>query len=622
MRDLARPAVRNRGNAWAHVALTLGTVFALVAALLVPGAPAAEAATGSGACAKHRVPATGFTDTTTTRHRTAIDCSVWWGLVEGQTATRFAPTAEVTRGQTAAMIARLLRTTGDAPATSPSAGFTDTVGHRFEADIDLLTSLGIVTGITTGRFAPDRPVSRAQMASLLVRTFAYGYDRPLAPGPVPFRDVSADDVHRGAIGRLVAADITSGVTATTFEPGRPVPRDQMASFVTRSVEILVRDGLAERPTTRPAADDAYHSRMRGAWVHLFDDTLKSRAGIRAMVDELAAADVNVIIAQVIRRQDAYYTSTVLPRTADRRIAPDVDVLAELIVAARARGIEVHAWFSVAPTWHDTYRDLPAPQGWMHTEHGLAAPESRRWVSRTVDGAWSSYLDPGVPGVRAHVAAVVRELATNYELDGIHLDYVRYESERHGYNPIALARYRAETGATGTPAPTDARWMQWRRDQTHRVIVGAREAIRASGNRVELSAAVITWGDGPATRDRAGFQRTLPYTRALQDWDGWVRRGDVDAVMPMNYFRAHDPTQARWFARWIDYEADLAHRSAAQIVPGPAGYLNRPPNVVNQVRAAMVADGAMVYSYQQPTEDSTREVWTRLAQTRWGYAPRR
>jgi uncharacterized lipoprotein YddW (UPF0748 family) len=602
--------------------MTIPLVLVLVAALVLPSATTADAALGSGACATHRVPATSFTDTATTPHRLAIDCAVWWGLVEGRSATRYAPATDVTRGQSAAMIARLLRTTGHAPSTAPSAGFTDTVGHLFEADIDLLASLGIVAGVTSSRFAPDLPVTRAQMASLLVRTFEHGYALPLPPGPVPFGDVSADNVHRDAIGRLVGSNITSGTTATTFEPRRAVPRDQMSSFVTRSVQVLWAEGLAERPTTRPAADDAYHSRMRGAWVHLFDDTLKSRSGIRAMVDELAAADVNVIIAQVVRRHDAYYTSTVLPRTPDPRIAADLDVLAELIPAAHARGIKVHAWFSVAPTWHDVYRDLPAPPNWMHTQHGIAAPESQRWVSRTVDGTWSNYLDPGVPGVREHVAAVVGELAANYDLDAIHLDYVRYESERHGYNPIALARYRAETAATGTPAPTDTGWSNWRREQTRQVVVQARQAIEASGNGVDLSAAVITWGDGPATQDRPGFRGTLAYTRVFQDWDGWVRRSEVDAVMPMNYFRAHESTQAGWFARWIDYEVALARETDVQIVPGPAGYLNQPANVESQVRAAMAADGAMVYSYQQPTLDGSREVWTRLAQTRWGYAPQR
>jgi uncharacterized lipoprotein YddW (UPF0748 family) len=602
-------------------ALTLAV--ALLTPLAVPASTApAQAATGTGGCPSHLVPATPFTDTSRSIHRAAIDCAVWWGSVQGRTATTFSPASGVTRGQTAAMIARLLRTTGDAPSRVPPAGFTDTRGI-FQADIDLLASLGIVEGITRTRFEPNRYVTRAQMASIIARTFANGYRSPLPSGPVPFTDIGATNVHRDAIGRILAAGITTGVTPTRFEPNGTVPRAQMASFVTRSTTVLVDRSLATRPTARPRANDAYASRTRAAWVHLFDGTLKTRAGVQAMVDELARADANVVFAQVVRRHDAYYPSNVLPRTPDPGVASGFDVVAELLTAAHARGIEVHAWFGIAPTWHGAYEGLPAPAGWMHTTHGLAAPVADRWVTRSHGGTWSSYLDPGVPQVRSHVAAVVRELATRYpRLDGIHLDYVRYDGADQGYNPIALTRYRADTGATGTPAPTDAAFTTWRREQTRRLVLTARQAIAASGNPVSLSAAVISWGDGPTTPDQAGFRRTAAYTRALQDWDGWVRRGEVDMVVPMNYFRASDAAQAAWFDRWIAYERSLAAGSNVQVVPGPAGYLNAPGAALAQTRAAMRVDGASIYSFQQPTLDSSRGIWNQLAGTRWGYHPTR
>jgi uncharacterized lipoprotein YddW (UPF0748 family) len=599
-------------------------VLALVGTLGPPiaTAPPAEAATGTGACASHLVPATAFTDTLTSTHRAAIDCSSWWGLFRGTSPTTFTPAANVTRGQTAAVIARLLRTTGRAPAAVPSAGFTDTVGNTFEADIDLLAYFGIVRGFTPTTFGPSLPIKRAHMAAIISRTFTLAYASPLPTGPVPFTDVPRTSPYYDAIGQLLAAKITYGTSPTTFSPDRPVLRGEMASFVTRSTDVLLTRGLARYPTARPGSNDAYASRMRGAWVHLFDGTLKTTTGVRRMVDELAAADVNVIIAQVARRHDAYYPSTVLPRTTDPAVAPDFDLITTLTTAARARGIEVHAWFAIAPTYHPVYASIPAPSpNWIYTEHGRLAPVAARWVTRTYSGTWTDYLDPGVPQVQDHVARVVGELARK-GVDGIHLDYVRYDGADQGYNPLALAAFRTATGRTDTPAPTDAQWTRWRRDQTRQLVRRAKAAIAATGRPVELSAAVITWGDGPATPDRAGFVRTSPYTRALQDWDAWVRDGELDAVMPMNYFRAHDPAQAAWFARWITYERALAVAATTQVVPGPAGYLNEPANVLSQVRAAMRVDGAMVYSYQQPTLDGSRTVWSRLSVTRWGYSPTR
>ena len=81
-----------------------------------------------------------------------------------------------------------------------------------------------------------------------------------------------------------------------------------------------------------------------------------------------------------------------------------------------------------------------------------AAEADRWVTRTIDGTWDTYLDPGLPEIREYLAAIVGEIAAEYPVDGIHLDYVRYPSNWHGYHPRALARYRAETGATGIPDP--------------------------------------------------------------------------------------------------------------------------------------------------------------------------
>jgi uncharacterized lipoprotein YddW (UPF0748 family) len=591
--------------------------------LLLGVLPAAAGAAVGPACPAGAVPATAFTDTVRSVHRSAIDCGAWWGITSGRTATRYAPDGAITRGQTAAMIARLLRSSGRAPSTVPSAGFTDTVGHRFAADIDLLAHLGIVRGVSTTSFAPETPVDRQQMASFIAAMFARGYAAPLPTGPVPFRDVSATNVHRDAIGRLVAADITGGTTATTYAPTARVTRDQMASFLTRSTSRLVTARLATLPTTRPGARDPYATRTRGAWVHLFDGSLKTRRQIRTVVDELAAADVNAIFAQVARRHDAYYTSSVLPRTPDPTLEPGLDVLDELLRVAHARGIEVHAWISVAPTYHGVYDGLPRPAGWVYREHGANAPVAQRWVTRTRSGTWSDYLDPGLRPVQDHLAAVVGELAANYALDGIHLDYVRYQSANHGYHPAALARYRAETGASIDPLPAanDPGWSNWRRAQTREMVRRARAAIRASGRDVELSAAVISWGAGPANADRAGFTRTRTYTETFQDWDRWVRDGEVDMVLPMNYFRAHDADQARWFEQWLRYEQQLAAGSTSRVVPGIAGYLNRPAAGLDQMQRAMArTDGAAMYSYQQPTLDGGRGIWGRLAGSRWGYPP--
>lgn len=371
----------------------------------------------------------------------------------------------------------------------------------------------------------------------------------------------------------------------------------------------------EPPDAEPAPEP---EPIRGAWVHLFDDALKSRAGIASVVDELAEAGANTIVAQVARRHDAYYRSDHLPPTTDPDLEEGLDVLEVLLPLAHDRGMEVHAWIAVAPTWHAVYDDLPRPVGWVPAAHGLEAPEAQRWVTRTIDGTWSDYLDPALPEVQAHIAAMAVDIVANHPVDGIHLDYARYASEQHGYHPQVLARYRAETGATGDPEPRDAAWSDWRRGQVTALVERVASALEATGRDVVLSAALIAWGEGPGGNGVASFADTRTYRDALQDWESWARDGLVDVLMPMVYFREADPQQAGWFRTWIEYQTDLNGRTGSRIVPGVGGWLNAPAETLDQtVRSMGVGDGAMVYSYQQPTFDESRGVWSDLAARGWG-----
>ena len=86
------------------------------------------------------------------------------------------------------------------------------------------------------------------------------------------------------------------------------------------------------------------------------------------------------------------------------------------------------------------------------------------------------LDPGHPDAAAWVANAATSIVRNYNVDGINLDRIRYPDGNlgslvpsWGYNPTALARFRAETGRGDTPPNTDQQWTQWRRDQVTGIV---------------------------------------------------------------------------------------------------------------------------------------------------------
>jgi uncharacterized lipoprotein YddW (UPF0748 family) len=337
------------------------------------------------------------------------------------------------------------------------------------------------------------------------------------------------------------------------------------------------------------------AQARAVWIHLFDDTLKSPASVDRMLDRVAAARFNTVIVEVVRRQDSYYTSNVLPRTTDPNMTPGFDMLAHVIQGARARGLAVHAWVPVVNTWHGVYSDIPHPDGWIWTDHGPNAPEADRWVTRLANGTWSDYLDPGLPEVRDHITAVMAELASRYRVDGVHLDYARYPSRDAGYHPRALERWRAETGSTGTPSPDNVSWSNWRRAQVDALVTQVRNAVRAADPNVKLTAAVIAQGEGP--HGSRTFAQTRAYADYFQHWVGWAQTGMVDAVMPMTYFRADQ--HGEWFDQWLAFNGWLAGQVNPLVVGGYGGWLNTPEASLDQIaRTQNAMDGSVLFSYQQ------------------------
>ena len=137
----------------------------------------------------------------------------------------------------------------------------------------------------------------------------------------------------------------------------------------------------------------------------------------------------------------------------------------------------------------------------------------------------------------------------------------------------------------------------------------------------LSAAVISWGDGPGGPTTPSFADTRAYTEALQDWEDWAETGLIDVLLPMNYFREAKPDQAAWLRTWLGYQEQLADRTGARIVPGIAGYLNSPTDALTQIGLATTSVGAAaMYSYQGSTSDPAFPLWADLAATGWGTAP--
>jgi hypothetical protein len=216
---------------------------------LQPAGPLPEARDIDDACPSGDFQAAAITDVSTTSpHRRAIDCASWWSLTQ-TTDGLYKPTRAVTRAQMASFIARLIdQTSTPLPSGAPDA-FTDDEGSAYvahEANINRLTAAGIVTGRTASSYGPGLPVTRGQMATFLVRAHLYVTGDLLTLNFHWFRDW--DRVHGDNADRAASASVATGFSNGTFRPGVDVRRDQMASFLVRLLDLLVEGSHATPPS--------------------------------------------------------------------------------------------------------------------------------------------------------------------------------------------------------------------------------------------------------------------------------------------------------------------------------------------------------------------------------------
>ena len=196
----------------------------------------------AAACPEGEVPAAGFVDVVATSvHAPAIDCIAWYGITVGTTADTYEPGGTMTRAQKASFVARMLTAAGVELPDVDRDAFDDIAGSTHTEAINQLAELEIVEGDGFGTFAPSSAVTRGQSTSMIVRAVDLVLEEPLSvPEDGPFVDV-AGSAHEQAIDAAAAAGIAKGTTATTFEPGEDTRRDQMASLLSRALEVLAAE---------------------------------------------------------------------------------------------------------------------------------------------------------------------------------------------------------------------------------------------------------------------------------------------------------------------------------------------------------------------------------------------
>jgi uncharacterized lipoprotein YddW (UPF0748 family) len=340
------------------------------------------------------------------------------------------------------------------------------------------------------------------------------------------------------------------------------------------------------PISASPAPAAATPQYRALWVDAFHPGIKSPAQIEKLVADAKRANFNTLIVQVRKRGDAYFNRSIEPRASDIQGPLDFDPLDYLIRLAHSSNprIQVHAWTNIY---------FAGESSLVYSMHGGA------WGNKANDGAASGFLDPGVPEVAIYTHRVLMDVVRNYDIDGLHLDYVRYPGVTWGYNNSAVELYKLQTGLTRTPGPADPAWQAWRRARVTNFVRDLKHDVELEKPAVKLSAALICYGGGPL--DWGGWVYTSAYSGVFQDWRTWLTKGYLDFGVPMNYDSDWNPQQQGWFDRWMTFEKDNGFGN--RVVVGVGAFLNYPEDTLAQIRRVLSAStggnrvlGVAIYSY--------------------------
>ncbi len=356
------------------------------------------------------------------------------------------------------------------------------------------------------------------------------------------------------------------------------------------------------PQVRAAAP--HHSpEMRGLWV--VRTSILSPEAIAKVVSAATSHHFNALFVQVRGRGDAFYQSALEPRAEELQNAPaGFDPLAEAVRQGHAAGLQVHAWLNTCYVWGAGRRPVAASHVVNSHPDWLARDGKGHFQISASPGCEGAFLSPANPAARQHIHDVFLDVATRYDVDGIHFDYVRYPGAAYDYSDAALGRFRRQMQGSARiisiklcearlpgdrlsyPHMFPGEWQAFRRQQVTDMVAGISQDVKAVKPWVIVSAAVFADSKGA-------------FSARGQDWKTWLKNGYLDAVVPMAY-----GASTFLVAGQIRDAVAAAHAAGRYAYAGLGSWHIPVGSTVTKIEAARTlgAQGSVLFSYGGMTQD--------------------
>ena len=297
----------------------------------------------------------------------------------------------------------------------------------------------------------------------------------------------------------------------------------------------------------------------------------SPEGLRKLLRQLASTGINVVYFETVNAGYPIYPSQLVTQNP---LIQGWDPLAVAVEEAHKQGMELHAWvwaFAVGNTRHNPLVDQPYDYpGPILSKLGNSMAMQMANGSIMPPRQTEYWLSPGNPEARTFLKTLFKEIVTQYAVDGVQLDYIRYPFQfGNGQAGYDYGSRKAYYKATGHPMPTTAtpELLQWKTAQVSQFVKEVSTELKAAHPGLILSAAVFP----------------LPRARRLQaiqqDWETWTANGWIDTLSPMIY-----TTSPQLFEASVASIVNATH-GKTPIYPGVAAFRLDALQLVNHLQQA-------------------------------------
>ena len=262
------------------------------------------------------------------------------------------------------------------------------------------------------------------------------------------------------------------------------------------------------------------------------DHLTQKHLIDEVLDFANKNGFNHIFAQVRGRGDAYYNSEIVPKS--HLVETDFDPLDYLIESNRGSNLKVHAWINVYYLWSSAKLPNQSDHLILNNPHWIDRQKNDNYIkgelylrnkNRFIIDGEGFYLAPTNPAVNSYLISVVDELSKNYNLDGIHYDYIRFHNSNYGYNEFGLTEFN-RMNIDKFNVDQEMLLSEFKRNSITNFVKKARDKIKSNSDKIIISAAVK-----PNIYDAKLL--------FFQEWDLWLSAEYLDWAVPMNYMVKND-----------------------------------------------------------------------------------